>query len=65
MTINDQTQFTVHNFSAVHNLSEDALRKAIRFGRLILHHPRYICNADYSAYRTSIAARFVERYTNV
>ncbi len=51
---------TVHSFARQYNLSEDALRKAIRLNRLKSiksGRARYITLDDYHAYRQDIIRR--------
>jgi hypothetical protein len=48
---------TLHAFAAAHNLSVDALRKAVKLGRL----PKVLTEADYTAYRSGVVKRFIDR----
>ena len=60
----DEVLLTVHDYSISQNLSEDALRKAIRFGRLHSIKQgrcRYITDAWYRDYRKGCFQRALNR----
>jgi predicted AAA+ superfamily ATPase len=65
--LSDKYLYTVHDFAKTFNLSEDALRKAIRFNKLASVRSgrgRYITVDDYKAYRASVRDNFLKGVVN-